>query len=73
MEGEHTISALTKKRAETAGEIERLEEALGQLRADLVHLDAVLRIFDPEGAEKAVKPYRKREASGYFATGELPA
>ena len=48
----HVVSALVRKRAEIAGLIARTERQLGQFRADLVHLDATLRLFAPEsGAE----------------------
>ena len=43
------LSALSRKRAELAGEIEARQAALGQLRADLVHLDAVIRSFGGGG------------------------
>ena len=46
----HVVSALVAKRAEIAGVIAQTERQLGQFRADLVHLDATLRLFAP-GAE----------------------
>ena len=72
MEGEHTIHALRRKRAEVSGQVVRAEEALNQLRADLVHIDAVLRMFDPEADPDAIKPKREWQASGYFGPNELP-
>ena len=41
----HVVSALVNKRAEIAGMITRTEQQLGQFRADLVHLDATIRLF----------------------------
>ena len=41
------VSALVNKRAEIAGMIARAEQQLGQFRADLVHLDAAIRLFAP--------------------------
>ena len=41
----HVVSALVNKRAEIAGMFARTEQQLGQFRADLVHLDATLRLF----------------------------
>ena len=41
----HVVSALANKRAEIAGMIARAEQQLGQFRADLVHLDATIRLF----------------------------
>lgn len=40
-------SALVNKQAEIAGMIARKQQQLGQLRADLVHLDATIRLFAP--------------------------
>ncbi len=44
----HVVSALVAKRAELAGEIEAAEKRVAKLRADLLHLDATLRLFDAE-------------------------
>ena len=41
-------AALIRKRAELAGEVEALDARLAQLRADLVHLDAAIRIMCPD-------------------------
>jgi hypothetical protein len=54
----HVISALVAKRAELAGEIEAVGKRLAQLRADLVHLDAVRRLFDAT-AEPAAIPAKR--------------
>jgi hypothetical protein len=42
------ISALREKRALVAGLIEKLERKLEQNRADLTHIDGVLRLFQPD-------------------------
>ncbi|MCC2689631.1 MAG: uncharacterized protein K0S21_2434, partial [Rhizobiaceae bacterium] len=68
----HVVSALKAKRAELAGEVQAAEKRVDQLRADLVHIDAVLRLFDPttEAADIPVRrPYRRK---GWFSDGELP-
>lgn len=71
MEGEHTIHALRRKRAEVSGQVVRAEEALAQLRADLLHVDAVLRMFDPDADPDAIKPLRDAIRSEFFAPNEL--
>ena len=43
-----TVRGLIKKRAEIAGRIQSLHEEAGRLIAALDHIDATLRIFDPE-------------------------
>jgi hypothetical protein len=44
----HVISALREKRALVSGLIEKLERKLEQHRADLTHIDGVLRLFQPD-------------------------
>ena len=68
----HVISALREKRALVAGLIEKLERKLEQHRADLTHIDGVLRLFQPDrdpGEIKAKRTYVRR--TRYFARNEL--
>jgi hypothetical protein len=68
----HVISALREKRALVAGLIEKLERKLEQRRADLTHIDGVLRLFQPDrdpGEIKAKRIYIRR--TRYFARNEL--
>ena len=67
----HVISALRGKRAEVAGLIFDLERQIAQHRADLVHLDSVLRLFQPERDPTEIRPKRSVHRNRYFATGEL--
>jgi hypothetical protein len=68
----HVVSALVSKRAEIAGLIARTEQQLGQFRADLVHLDATLRLFAPGLEPKTIPAKRIRQADLWFEHGELP-
>jgi hypothetical protein len=43
-------NALTKKRADLAGQIEMHQREVDRIRSELVHLDATLRLFDPSSA-----------------------
>lgn len=43
-----TLNGLIKKRSEIAGRIQSLHEEAGRLIAALDHLDAAIRLFDPE-------------------------
>jgi hypothetical protein len=54
----HVISALREKRALVAGLIEKLERKLEQYRADLTHIDGVLRLFQPDRDPGDIKPKR---------------
>jgi hypothetical protein len=68
----HVISALREKRALVAGLIERLERKLEQHRADLKHIDGVLRLFQPDRDPDEIRPkktYARR--TRYFARNEL--
>lgn len=67
----HVISALRSKRAEVAGLIFDLERQIAQHRADLVHLDGVLRLYQPERDPAEIRPKRSVHRNRYFATGEL--
>lgn len=68
----HVVTALVKKRAEMAGEIEAAEQRVDQLRADLIHLDATLRLFDPEALPETIPPKHPRPArADWFGRGEL--
>ena len=68
----HVISALREKRALVAGLIEKLERKLEQHRADLTHIDGVLRLFQPDRDPGEIKPKRTyARRTRYFARNEL--
>jgi hypothetical protein len=68
----HVISALREKRALVSGLIEKLERKLDQRRADLSHIDGVLRLFEPDRDPEAIKPKRTYvRRTRYFARNEL--
>jgi hypothetical protein len=67
-----TANALVAKRADILFEIGELERRVDQLRTELVHLDAVLRMFRPDFAAEALPVrHRRPTKSPYFAHGEL--
>jgi hypothetical protein len=68
----HIISALREKRALVAGLIEKLERKLEQHRADLTHIDGVLRLFQPDRDPAEIRPKRVYvRRTRYFAKNEL--
>jgi hypothetical protein len=68
----HVISALREKRALVCGLIEKLERKLEQHRADLTHIDGVLRLFQPDRDPEDIKPKRTyARRTRYFARNEL--
>ncbi len=54
--GSQSLTALIAKRAELAGEVTRLRADLRQAHIDLEHIDAAIRIFDPEFDVEGIKP-----------------
>jgi hypothetical protein len=66
----HVIGALRNKRAELAGVLRQLEQQLVQQRADLAHVDATMRLFDPDIRPKDIRPKQPRERNAWFRQGE---
>jgi hypothetical protein len=66
----HVISALSNKRAELAGIVSQLERQLGQEQAKLAHLDATMRLFDPDIRPNTIRPKQQRTRSAWFRPGE---
>ncbi|MGF7213813.1 hypothetical protein GGE65_008465 [Skermanella aerolata] len=67
----HVVAALKDKRAELSGSIANLEKRIGQHRADLLHVDAVLRLFAPEFEPATIPPRAVRRPNSWFKPGEL--
>jgi hypothetical protein len=67
----HVVSALVAKRSEVAGLIADLERKAAQQRADLVHVDAVLRLYAPELEADCIPSRAVRRRNGWFKSGEL--
>ena len=66
----HIISALSSKRAELAGIVSQLERQLGQQQANLAHLDATMRLFDPDIRPNKIRPRQQRARHAWFRPGE---
>src|ERR1700712_2054090 len=67
----HVVSALVDKRAELAGQIVRVEQQLGQFRADLIHIDATIRLFAPDLVPETIQPKVIRRRDDWFEPGEV--
>ena len=65
-------AALSRKRAVLAGEIQARAAALDQLRADLVHLDAAIRIMCPAAEPELIRPRKPSQGCDRFGRQELP-
>ena len=66
----HVVHALRDKRAELAGTLIQLEQQLVRRRADLTHLDATMRLFDPDIQPNEIRPKQPRAYSAWFRRGE---
>ena len=65
------IGGLKEKRAELSGIIADLEKRINQHRVDLVHVDAVLRLFAPDIMPETIAPKAPRRRNEWFPPGEL--
>src|SRR3954466_5830483 len=66
------VNALRNMRSRIAGEIVMHSREIDRLRAELVHLDATLRLFDPETDPNDVPAlYRYPKRTEWFASGEV--
>jgi len=66
------VNALRNMRPRIAGEIAMHGREIDRLRTELVHLDATLRLFDPETDPAAVPAlYRYPKRTEWFARGEV--
>jgi hypothetical protein len=66
----HVIGALRNKRAELAGALRQLEQQLARERTNLAHLDATMRLFDPNIRPKDIRPRQRRTHNAWFRHGE---
>lgn len=53
---QHAITALRDKRGELAGTIDALQDQLRQAMIDMDHIDATLRMFDPDIELDEIRP-----------------
>lgn len=64
------ICALREKRSELAGMVNRLERELFEGRASLTHIDATMRLFDPDIRPQEIRPRQLRDRNAWFRPGE---
>jgi hypothetical protein len=65
------VSQLMAKRSELAGLAEAKRQELNMLLRDLAHIDAAIRIFDPEKVPELLPVKRYRSKDDTFARNEL--
>ena len=64
------MGALREKRSELSGAVSRLEQQLAQHRGSLAHLDATMRLFDPDLVSQDTDLAPQRERVSWFRPGE---
>lgn len=64
------IGALRDKRSELAAMVLKLEQQLAEHRVSLTHVDATMRLFDPELRREDIRPRQQRTRSAWFRPGE---
>src|SRR5205823_4995094 len=70
-QAESYFSGLIEKRRELAGIIDQLQRQIDQRRADLVHIDGVLRVLATDLDPATIRPKRAYRRNRYFARNEL--
>jgi hypothetical protein len=68
---DHVVAGLVEKRRELAGVIDQLQRQLDQYRADLTHIDGVLRVLASDLDPETIRPKRVYRRNRYFARNEL--
>jgi hypothetical protein len=68
---DHVVAGLIEKRRELAGIIDELQRQLDQHRADLTHIDGVLRVLATDFNPETIRPKRAYRRNRYFARNEL--
>jgi len=70
MAGMHMMNALTTKRGELVGHIKDRRRELKQLGDELAHLEATMRLFDPQWVVERVPVRRPAKRRQVFRAGE---
>jgi hypothetical protein len=68
---DRVVSGLIEKRRELAGIIDEMQRKLDQHRADLTHIDGVLRVLASDLDPGTLGPKRVYRRNRYFARNEL--
>jgi hypothetical protein len=68
---DRVVSNLIEKRRELAGNIDELQRRLDQYRADLTHIDGLLRVLASDLDPETLGPKRAYRRNRYFSRNEL--
>ncbi len=56
----YVLTGMVRRRAEVAGEAEALKAPISRIATDIGHLDATIRLFDPDHDIAGIRPKRPR-------------
>ena len=70
MSESHVVSGLVARRSEMAGLIEHYMQEIKRVDADLKHLDATIKLFEPDYDLRAIRARKHRKNNVYFKPGE---
>nr|VGM37050.1 Uncharacterised protein [Klebsiella pneumoniae] len=66
----HVVSGLVAKRSEVSGLISHYQHEIARLQGDMQHLDATIKLFDPDYDLRTIRAKQIRQSSRLFANGE---
>lgn len=67
----HVISALVAKKAALSGEVVALQRQIAVLETHLSHIDATIKLFEPDYDLRSIRPKRIIAKQRYFQRGEV--
>jgi hypothetical protein len=67
----HVLSVLIEKHAEIAGVLRILDKRVAQYRADLMHIEATMKLLDTDFDPGTIEPKRPFRRTRYFKRNEL--
>jgi hypothetical protein len=68
---DYVLTGLVKRRAELAGELEAMHERIRKMVADLEHLDATIRIVNPDYEPEGIAPKMFRPPADWSGRGQM--
>lgn len=66
----HVVSGLVAKRSELSGLISHYQQEIARLQGDMQHLDATIKLFEPDYDLRTIRAKQVRARNHYFDNGE---
>ena len=66
----HVVGGLVSKRGELAGEVKNHHQELRRLAEELSHVDATIRLFDPNYEISGIRARKRGRRKQWFSPGE---